>query len=61
MKRFDPVAGPTIEAAAADLVDRANKLGEDIVGDFNDIDVIAHPGDDPQALVDFYRKKFRGE
>ena len=61
MKRFDPVAGPTIEQAAEQLVAHANEVGENVVGDFNDIDVIARPGDDPQSLVDFYRKKFRGE
>ena len=54
MKRYDPVAGPTIQQAARALVQKANEINEDVVGNFNDIDMIAHPGDDPLDIENNY-------
>ena len=57
MATYDPPAGTHIRRACAESVKLANECNEPVPIKFNDIDLIANPGDDPSALeVEWNRK-----
>lgn len=56
MMRLDVPATSLLRAAEL-LAEFANEVGEEVVAEFNDIDVFAEPGDTPaKILVQYHRK-----
>lgn len=52
--KFDPMHVATINNAADEMVKLANEHGEQVVADLNGIEIIASPGGNARAIVDYY-------
>lgn len=50
MREHGFMAGEHIESAVRELVALANKYKEPVKADFNSVEIVAHPGDDPSEL-----------
>ena len=57
MANYEPLAGTTITNAANEMVALANEANEIVTAKFNDIEITANPGGDPQAIVSFYHEE----
>lgn len=55
--KFDPMCGTTINNAADEMVKLANEHGEQVVADFNGIEIIANPGDNASTIVTYYQEE----
>ena len=55
----DLLAGTSINDAASDLCELANRLGLLVEADFNGIKLWARPDDDPAELVSAYHEQLR--
>lgn len=55
MMTYEPMAGDTIDHACREMVRLADEFGGPVEAKFNDLRVIAEPGDDPSILADGYR------
>ncbi len=57
--RYTPEAGTTINRSAEEMVVLANETNETVKANFNDIEITANPGDDPNTIVEFYQSESR--
>jgi len=59
MRIYEPPPGETIEEATERMVALANETNETVEGKFNDTEIMANPGDNPNTIVSSYYKKRR--
>ena len=54
MQTYTPSVGETVDETVLWIVAMANEMGETVVAKFNDIELTAKPGDDANAIAEFY-------
>lgn len=59
MQTYEPMVGTTINRSAEEMVALANKTNDTVKASFNDIEITANPGDDPNTIVEFYQSESR--
>jgi len=63
LKTFDPMAGTDVSFAADKMVKICHLTGNSVTAQFNDVELVAFPGDVPKSIVKFFHKESerRGE
>lgn len=59
MKTYEPMGGENISKTAKRMVALAKKTRRAVKAKFNDIALTAKPGDNPNAIVQYYQAKVR--
>lgn len=57
MKKYEPMVGDSIQETCRVLVDMANGSGEPASASFNEVEVVANPGDNASALVEQFHNE----
>ena len=58
MRTYEPRAGENVSETAERMVALANETNEVVTAKFNDIEITASPGGDPQAIVSYFHEEY---
>lgn len=57
MQTHKPMPGTTIYEAAVEMISIANATGDTVMVDFNEVEITANPGDEPNSIVATYHER----
>ena len=55
--KVEPFVGSDIRDTACDMCELSNRVGMAVGANFNDVNLMARPGDNPLKLVEVYESK----